>query len=85
MGTDCAFRRGLAVFLIVASALIGAAMLDELYYNRQDRDFKSAIETRFIEQSSRVGAWAMDREYVSRHIGIEESELPSYKRSVENE
>lgn len=84
MSIDTASRRGLAIFLLVSAALLGAAVLDEVSYQQQDADFREAIDNRFAEQSLKVGAWVMDRKCVAEHIGMQVEDLPSYKMTKEH-
>ena len=85
MSIETASKRGLAIFLLLTAAILGAAVLDELSYNQQSAAFRKAIDDRFVEQSLKVGAWVMDREYVADKIGMEVEDLPSYKRSAAGE
>ncbi len=84
MSIELASRRGLAVFLLISASLLGAAILDEVSYHQQSHEFMRAIDARFIEQSLKVGAWAMDRECVAHHIGLDLAQLPSYQKTDEN-
>lgn len=81
MSIETTSRRALAVFLVVSAALLGSALLDEVSYHKQDSEFRKALEAKFIEQSLKVGAWVMDRKCVAEHIGLDETSLPSYKRT----
>jgi hypothetical protein len=79
MSIETASKRGLAIFLLLTAAILGAAVLDELSYNQQSAEFKKAIEDRFVEQSLKVGAWVMDRETVAGKIGVKVEDLPSHQ------
>ena len=81
MSIESASRKGLAIFLIISAALLGSALLDQVAYQQQSERFSKVIETKFSEQSLKVGAWVMDRKCVAEHIGMDETSLPSYKRT----
>ena len=83
MSIESASRKGLAVFLIISSALLGSAVLDEAMYNQQSEKFSEVIENKFKEQSLKLGAWVMDREGVAEYIGLDVTTLPSYRRTDE--
>jgi hypothetical protein len=83
MSIESASRKGLAVFLIISTAILGSAVLDEVAYQQQNERLSKVIENKFIEQSLKLGAWVMDRECVSKYIGLDVTTLPSYKRTDE--
>ena len=83
MSIETVSKRGLAIFLLLTAAILGAAVLDEISYNQQSAEFKKAIEDRFVEQSLKVGAWVMDRETVAGKIGMDVTELPSHQRTLQ--
>jgi hypothetical protein len=84
MSIKTGVRKGLAVVLLISGAWLGAGILDEISYRKQSHEFMRAIDARFIEQSLKVGAWAMDRECVAHHIGLDLAQLPSYQKTDEN-
>lgn len=79
MSIETASRKSLSILLIVFSAMLGAAVLDEISYNRLDATMQRSIEDRFKHHSTKVGAWVMDRQYVTEKIGVEVESLPSYQ------
>ena len=83
MSIDTAQRRGLAIFLLVSAVLLGAAVLDEVSYQQQNKDFRETIDQRFSDQSLKVGAWVMDRKCVAERIGMQIEDLPSYRMTKE--
>jgi hypothetical protein len=83
MSIETVSKRGLAIFLLLTAAILGAAVLDEISYNQQSAEFKKAIEDRFVEQSLKVGAWVMDRETVAGKIGMDVTELPSHQLTLQ--
>jgi hypothetical protein len=70
-----------AVLVIHIVSLLGAAVLDSIQYDTLTADTKAEIDRKFKEQSLKLGAWVMDRECVSEHIGMDVTTLPSYKRT----
>jgi len=83
MSIDTASRKGLAAFLIISAAILGAALLDEVMYHQQSEKFSDVVENKFKEQSLKLGAWVMDRECVAKYIGLDVTTLPSYRRTDE--
>ena len=81
MPIESAARKSVAVLLIISAALLGSALLDQVAYQQQSERFSKVIETKFSEQSLKVGAWVMDRKCVAEHIGMNETSLPSYRRT----
>jgi hypothetical protein len=72
-------KKILSIALLIAAPIFGAAILDGIAYRQQADEFSEAIETRFIQQSLKVGAWVMDREYVAEWVGIDVDKLPSHQ------
>jgi hypothetical protein len=81
MSIKTASRKALAAFLIISAAILGAALLDEAMYHQQSEKFSDVVENKFKEQSLKLGAWVMDRECVAKHIGLDVTTLPSYRRT----
>ena len=79
MANETIARKALAVMLIVAAAILGASVLDEIQYQKIDAEMDTAIDERFQQKSTKIGAWVMDREHVTAKIGIPQEELPSYQ------
>lgn len=76
-------RPVLALILVGVASLLGAAVLDHIANDEQDAQIMVAIEQRFVEHSLKTGAWSMDRRCVAEYIGLDETTLPSYKRTDE--
>ena len=79
MSIEVASRKALAVFLIIVAAILGSAVLDEIQFNTITENTDAKMDKRFKERSTKIGAWVMDREYVTEHIGIPVESLPSYQ------
>ena len=70
----------IAVVLVInAATIIGAAVLDRMQYNTITADTAAKMDQRFKEQSTQLGAWVMDRECITEHIGFPVEGLPSYQ------
>jgi hypothetical protein len=67
------------VLAINAVSLIGAMLLDKMQYTAITESTEARLEQRFRERSTQIGAWVMDRECITEHIGFPVGELPSYK------
>ncbi len=75
----------LAVILAInAVSILGAAILDSRQYNTITKDTDAELDRRFQERSTKIGAWIMDRECITEHIGFPIEELPSYKLQQQN-
>ena len=79
MSIESVFRKGAAVFLIVVAAILGAAVLDEIHFNKITSKTAAELDRRFQERSTKIGAWVMDREIVTEHIGFPVEDLPSHQ------
>jgi hypothetical protein len=69
------------VLILYIVSILGAAVLDSVQYDTITANTKDEIDRKFKEQSLKLGAWVMDRECVSEHIGLDVTSLPSYKRT----
>lgn len=70
----------LAVILVInAVSIIGAALLDKAQYDTITEKTEARMDQRFKERSTQIGAWIMDRECITEHIGFPVEDLPSYK------
>lgn len=75
----------LAVVLAVnAVSILGAAILDSIQYDTITKDTDAELDRRFQERSTKMGAWVMDRDCITEHIGFPIEELPSYKWAKQN-
>ena len=70
----------LAVVLVInALSILGAALLDKLQFDTITANTHTEIDRRFKERSTKIGAWVMDRDCITEHIGFPIEDLPSYK------
>ena len=79
MSIEVAFRKALAVFLIISASILGSAVLDEINFNTIAANTAAELDRRFQERSTKIGAWVMDRECITEHIGYPIEDLPSYQ------
>jgi len=65
---------------VVYLTIFAGFVVSVTFTHSQDR----RLEERFSELTQTNGAWSMDREAVSKHIGLEVNKLPSLQESKSN-
>jgi hypothetical protein len=69
--------QAIAFVLAFIVLLAGSYVVDFKRHEDYAAQCKAEIEERFSETSLRRGAWVMDRDTVSSHVGINPRTLPS--------